>query len=110
MESYAPPAAPARETVGKVLTVLASVFGPPAAVVAAFFASIEWSGCFIECNSATDTPDHLTGGLLWLLALAFLTAGPVLAAVLVRRPAWVLGAVAAPVVEALLVSAGTLAR
>ena len=92
-----PPAASARETAGKVLTVLASVFGPPAAAVVAFFAAITWSGCFIECSQSSG--DHTQGGLLWLLAGALLLVGPVLAAAMVRKATWVAVAIAAPFLE-----------
>jgi low affinity Fe/Cu permease len=96
---YGPPAPPLssmRETVGKVLTVLASVFGPPAAAVAAFVGIIVWSDCFIGCSGS---PDHLRGGLLFVLAGVLLLAGPVLAATLVRKGTWIAAAVAAPFVE-----------
>jgi low affinity Fe/Cu permease len=93
----APPPATARETVGKVLTVLASVFGPPAAAVVAFLAAITWSGCFIECSQPVG--DHTGGGLLWLLAIALLLLGPVLAASMVRKLTWVVAAVAAPFLD-----------
>ena len=93
-----------RVTVGKVLTVLASVVGPPAAAFAAFVAAITWSGCFIECSSYDDG-DRTTGALLGLLAVALLLAAPVLAATLVRRWTWVLGAIAVPVLEVLLLLA-----
>jgi hypothetical protein len=91
-----PPASTTREAAGKVLTILASVFGPPAAAVAGFMGLIIWSDCFIGCGGE---PDHLRGGLLLLLAAALLLAGPVLAATLVRKPGWILAAIAAPVVE-----------
>ena len=96
---YGPPAPPpstVRETVGKVLTVLASVFGPPAAAASAFFGLIVWSDCFIGCSGH---PDHVQGGLLLALALVLLLAGPVLAATLVRKGSWVLAAVCAPFLE-----------
>ena len=70
-----------------VLVVLASLLGPPAAVVAGFAAEIEGSGCFIECNAATDQPNPIAGFLLGLLALTFALAGPVLAWILLRS--WV---------------------
>ncbi|MCU1601531.1 MAG: hypothetical protein JWO22_2240 [Frankiales bacterium] len=92
----APPTASGRETAGQVLTVLASVLGPPAAAVTAFFASITWSGCFLSCS---DAPDHTTGGLLWALAAGLLLLAPVLAATMVRKPTWVLAAIATPFVE-----------
>lgn len=95
-----------RELVGKVLTVLASVFGPPAAAVAGFVGLITWSDCFLDCGGH---PDHLRGGLPLLAAGALLLAGPVLAATLVRKGGWVAAAVAAPFVEALLAT-GTLSR
>ena len=93
----APPASTARESVGKVLTVLASVFGPPAAAFAGFVGLIVWSDCFFDCGG---DPDHLTGGLLLALAGVLLLAGPVLAATMVRKGSWVLAAVAAPFLEA----------
>lgn len=105
----APPTSTTRDTVGKVLTVLGSVFGPPAAAVTAFIAAVEWSGCFIECNSATDTPDHVAGGLLWLLAVALLLSGPLFAVTLVRKAVWIGVASVVPVL-ALLLLAGTLAQ
>ena len=92
----APPPSSMRETAGKVLTVLASVFGPPAAAVAAFVGLIVWSDCFLSCGGG---PDHVRGGLLFVLAGALLLAGPVLAATLVRKGAWVAAAVAAPFLE-----------
>ncbi|MFN2539015.1 MAG: hypothetical protein ABR549_12840 [Mycobacteriales bacterium] len=103
--TYGPPQPPSstRETVGKVLTVLASVVGPPAAAVAAFVAAIVWSDCFIECSG---DPDHLGGGLLFALAAVLLLAGPALAATLVRRGSWVLAACAVPAVEALVLVGG----
>jgi hypothetical protein len=105
---YGPPPTPprTREAVGKVLTVLAAVLGPPAAAVTGFFGLITWSDCFIECSG---NPDHLGGGLLIAVAIALLLAAPLLAATLVRRATWVLAAIAVPVLEVLLVT-GTLAR
>ena len=97
---YGPPTPPpstTRESVGRVLTILASVFGPPAAAFTAFCAAITWSGCFIECSQPHG--DHTTGGLLWLLAVALLLAGPVLAASMVRRATCVIAAIAAPFLE-----------
>ena len=88
-----------------VLTVLASVFGPPAAAVAGFFGLIVWSDCFLDCGGH---PDHLRGGLLLQAAAGLLVMGPVLAATLVRKAGWVAAAVAAPFLEAALVSAGTI--
>jgi hypothetical protein len=103
--TYGPPQPPSssRETVGKVLTVLAAVLGPPAAAVAAFIATIVWSDCFIECSG---NPDYLGGGLLFALAGVMLLAGPVLAAMLVRKASWVIGAVLSPFAMALLVWGG----
>lgn len=103
---YGPPTPPPSRTatVGKVLTVLFSVVGPPAAAIAAFIAAITWTGCFIECTDSGG--DHLGGGLLGALAVALLLAAPVLAATLVRKAAWVLGAIAVPVVEVLLLVVG----
>lgn len=100
---YGPPALPSstRESAGKVLTVLASVFGPPAAAVAAFIGSIIWTDCFIACSGH---PDHLGGGLLFALAGGLLLLGPVLAATMVRKGTWVAAAVAAPFVEAALLA------
>ena len=83
------------ETVGKVLTVLACIFGPPAAAAAGFIGLIVWSDCFFSCGG---DPDHLGGGLLIALAAALLLAGPVLAASMVRKGSWVLAAIAAPFV------------
>jgi hypothetical protein len=98
---YGPPQPPprTREAVGKVLTVLASIIGPPAAAFTGFFGLITWSDCFIECSG---NPNHLGGGLLIAAAIALVLAGPVLAATLVRKRSWVLGAIAVPVVEVLL--------
>jgi hypothetical protein len=104
---YGPPAPPpstANATVGKVLTVLFSVVGPPAAAFLGFLAAITWTGCFIECSDSRG--DHLSGGLLGALAVAVLLAAPVLAATLVRRAVWVLGAIAVPVAEVLLLVVG----
>ena len=103
---YGPPAPPARTrvTVGKVLTVVFSVVGPPAAALVAFIAAITWSGCFIECTG--DGGDHFGGALLGALAVALVLAAPVLAAILVRRTAWVLGALAVPVLEVLVLVLG----
>ena len=100
---YGPPQPPSstRETLGKVLTVLASVFGPPAAVVVGFIAAIVWTDCFIECSG---NPDHVGGGLLFALAAVLLLAAPALAATLVRKRRWVLVACAVPVVEGLLLA------
>ena len=92
-----PPPSTARETAGKVLTVLASVFGPPAAAFAGFVGLILWSDCFIACGGE---PDHLRGGLLLALAAALLLLGPVLAATLVRKGTWVAAALAAPFLDA----------
>jgi hypothetical protein len=86
----------ARETAGRVLTVLAAVLGPPAAAVAGFVGLILWSDCFLECGGH---PDHVRGGALLALAGVLLLAGPVLAATMVRRAGWVVAAVAAPFVQ-----------
>ena len=97
--TYGPPQPPpssTRETVGKVLTVLASVFGPPAAAVVGFLGLIVYSDCFIECSGH---PDHLGGALLLTLAGALLLLAPVLAALLVRKGSWVAAAIAVPFLE-----------
>lgn len=104
--AHLPSAPSTRVVVGKVLTVLASVVGPPAAILAAFAGSITYRGCFIDCNEATDHPDHLTGALLLALAALLVVAGPLLAATLVRRVGWVAGALAVPVVEWVLLFGG----
>ena len=56
-----------------VLVVLVAGVGAPGAAVAAFAAAVVWSGCFIGCSGGGD---HLAGGLLGLLALGLLAAGP----------------------------------
>jgi low affinity Fe/Cu permease len=76
-----------------LLVALTSVAGAPAGVVGAWIAAVVWSGCFIECSGG----DHLQGGALWLLAIALLLAGPVLAWLLLRRAVAVLASVAAGV-------------
>jgi hypothetical protein len=89
-----------------VLITLASVLGAPAAVVAGYAAEIEGSGCFIECNSATDHPNAAAGLLLGLLTVALALAGPLLAWVLLRKTiAVVLAFVPMLVVVALLAGA-----
>ncbi len=55
------------------LVVLLSAVAAPAAGLAAFAAAITWSGCFLSC----EEPDRVAGGLLWLLVLGLLSAGPV---------------------------------
>jgi hypothetical protein len=74
-----------------VLVVLACLAAPPAAAVAAFVAVIVWSGCFISCDAGGG--DHLAGAALWLLAVALLVLGPVLAWLLLRSGRAVLAAV-----------------
>ena len=74
------PTSPRRAAWRAAITVLATILGPPLALFAAFAASIVWSGCFMTCEGS----DHLTGGLLWVLALGLLAAGPVLAATVMR--------------------------
>jgi hypothetical protein len=87
--------------VGKVLTVLFSVVGPPAAAFTGFWAAITWTGCFIECTSDDDA-NPLGGLLLGALAVGLVLAAPLCAALLVRKGTWVLAAVAVPVLEVLL--------
>jgi hypothetical protein len=99
---YLPPVPAPRPVWRAVVTVLASVVGPPAGAVAGFLSAITWSGCFLSCHE----PDHVRGGLLGLLALALLLSGPVLAAALMRSARWVAAAIAAPVVLLLLTQAG----
>ena len=63
------------------VVALATAIACPAAALAAFAATITWSGCFFSCSA---TPDHLGGGLLGLLAMFLLLAGPILAWLLFR--------------------------
>jgi hypothetical protein len=88
---YFPPVPAQRPVWRTVVTVLTILLGPPAAAVAGFAALVTWSGCFLSCSQ----PNHVTGGLLGLLAAGLLLSGPVLATALMRSWQWVLGAIAA---------------
>ena len=66
-----------------VLVTLLTAACLPAAAVSGFFADVVWTGCFFSC----EQPDHLRGGLLWLLTLVLLAAGPVAGGRLLRRRA-----------------------
>lgn len=86
----APPAvtptpSPGRTLLRVVLALVLVLAGVLAAAVTAFFAAITWSGCFLSCEPGGG--DELAGGLLGLLAVALLVAGPVLARVVWRRTA-----------------------
>lgn len=65
------------------LVVLGCLVGPPAGVVAGFFGAVTYSGCFFSC----EDPQPVLGASLVLLGLLLLLAGPLLAALLVRRAA-----------------------
>ena len=71
-----------------VFVVLAGILG---FLVSGFIALIVWSGCFIECTGG-DRPE---GGLLALLAVALLFAGPGIVAALYRSRVWLWVAVSA---------------
>jgi hypothetical protein len=81
------------------VTTVVALLGPPAAAFVTFAASITWTGCFIECN-IDHRPNHPVGALLYLLAIALLLAGPVLAGWLLRSRTAVALAVAVPVLLA----------
>lgn len=66
-----------------LLVALGCLVGPPAGVVAGFFGAVTYSGCFLSC----EAPQPLLGASLVLLGLLLLLAGPLLAALLVRRAA-----------------------
>jgi hypothetical protein len=83
-----------------IATVLVAVVAPPAALVAAFVSWITWSGCFMTCDG--EQPNPLLGGLLGVLALGLLASGPLLAWVLLRSRAWVVGSVVGPALAAML--------
>lgn len=76
------PAAARREPWRVVLVVLGCLVGPPAGAVAGLVGAVTYSGCFLSC----DEPRPLLGGALVLLGLLLLLAGPLLAALLLRRP------------------------
>ncbi|MDX6197903.1 MAG: hypothetical protein QOJ79_1054 [Actinomycetota bacterium] len=65
-------------------TTVMALVGPPSAGFFAFWATVTWTGCFIDCNEATDHPNPVGGGLLYALAIALLLSGPVLAWLLLR--------------------------
>lgn len=74
--------APARGEVWRVvLVVLGCLVGPPASVYVGFLGAITYSGCFFSCGQAQP----VLGALLLAAALALLLAGPLLAALLIRR-------------------------
>ena len=99
---FAPPPAPAAVSVRPVwrtvVTVFAAVFGPPAALVSAFLALVTWAGCFLDCHDQRG--DHLTGGLLALLAVGLLVSGPACALTLMRSGRAVLLTLLPPVLFA----------
>ena len=64
-----------------VVIALATLLGPPPALVVAFIAAVTWSGCFLSCSQ----PNHVGGALLFGLALLMVLAGPLLAWLLLRR-------------------------
>ena len=95
--------APRRSVAAVIGTVVFTALSIPAALVAAFAAAVTWSGCFISCTG----PDHVAGALLWLLVVAILSAGPALAAGVLRTRKAVIVTAILPglVATALLVSA-----
>ena len=76
-----------------VVTALVAVVGPPLGLFAGFIAWVGWNDCFLSCQGH---PDHLGGGLLGLLAVALLLAGPALSIWLLRSWQWVVGTIALP--------------
>ena len=83
-----------------ILVALTCLLSPPAAVIAGFAGYFFYSDCIFECTPGSG--DHLGGGLLLLLAVARLVAGPVMAWLLLRR--WLAVALAAAGVVAVLVT------
>jgi hypothetical protein len=65
-----------------VLVALTCVASAPVAAFTAFWATVEWTGCFIECTDGGG--NHASGGLLWLATAALLASGPALAWLLLR--------------------------
>jgi hypothetical protein len=80
-----------------VFLVLAGVLG---FVVAGFAALVTWTGCFIECTGE----NHRDGGLLGVLAVVLLAAGPALVALLYRSRAWCWVALTAAAVGTVLLT------
>lgn len=85
-----------------VLVALTCVASVPLAAFTAFWALVEWTGCFIECTRGGG--NHASGGLLWLTAAALLASGPTMAWLLLRRVRAV-AAAAAGVLATLLTGA-----
>ncbi|MDT7538163.1 MAG: hypothetical protein QOI82_1748 [Actinomycetota bacterium] len=79
------------------LTTVMALVGPPMAGFFAFWATVTWTGCFIDCNDATDHPNPLGGGLLYGIAVALLLSGPLLAGFLLRSAKAVALTLAVPV-------------
>ena len=77
---YGPP--PVAAVWRKVVTIIATLVGPPAALVATFIAYVEWTGCFLGCSGDGN---HVTGGLFGALAALLLFTGPLLAGTLLKR-------------------------
>ena len=95
------PARPSAWPVFKVLLSVAAVLiGGIGAVVAAFFAVITWSGCFLACTGT----NHPAGGALALLAIGLLAGGPLTVSALYRSRGWVWVAVVTATVGALLMA------
>ena len=102
MTSYGP-VTPVLPTWRKAVPLVVAAVGTPAAGVTALFAAIVYSGCFLSCTGG----DHTSGALLWLLAGAFLLAGPVSAALLTRSWRWPLAAVGSGVLSCLVLTSGS---
>ena len=94
-------ARPSAWPIFKVLLSVAAVLGGViGALVAAFFSTVTWSGCFIDCSGA----NHPAGAALALLAVGLLAGGPLVVAALYRSRAWVWVGAATGSVGALLMA------
>src|SRR3954451_7969975 len=80
---------PARHTsawpVARAVLAILSILGcVPVALLAAFWAAVTWSGCFISC----ETPNRVGGLVGAVIAVIALASGPVAIAGLYRSRTW----------------------
>ncbi|MDT7572630.1 MAG: hypothetical protein QOE05_2804 [Actinomycetota bacterium] len=81
-----------------VLALLSLLCCVPVALFAAFWAAVEWSGCFMSC----DTPNRGGGFMGAVIAVVALAAGPVAIAGLYRSRVWLWIAAGTAVVGSML--------
>ena len=85
-----------------IFAVFALLAGLLGFVMAGFAGIVTWTGCFIECTGG----NHRDGGLLMLLAVVLLGAGPAVVAGLYRSRGWLCTAIVAAGLGAVLLALG----